>query len=104
VQVENFCGVRQSNIIQAYPVPTSGAMIPNVVTPNGDGKNDFLIVDKSLPNSNIIVFNRWGQSVYSSSNYQNEWSGDYLSSDTYFLTIHHPCLSQDYKGWLSILK
>lgn len=104
VQVENFCGVIQSNMISAYPVLTSGVLIPNVITPNGDGKNDFLVLDKSLANSVVKVVTRWGESVYSSMNYQNEWSADDLTPGIYFITVNNPCLPQGYKGWLSVVK
>jgi gliding motility-associated-like protein len=104
VEVENFCGVKKSNVIQAYPVSMSGVLIPNIITPNGDGINDFLVIDRSLPNSRINVVSRWGESVYSSVNYQNLWNAPDLAPGTYFLTISNPCLPQGYKGWLSVIK
>lgn len=44
-------------------------VIPNVVTPNGDGINDFLILSEAYFESyNIIMLNRWGQVVYNLEN------------------------------------
>lgn len=49
----------------------------NVITPNGDGKNDVLYIDGL--NSNLVtelrVINHWGQKVFESRNYNNAWAG-----------------------------
>ena len=48
-----------------------------IVTPNGDGKNDFLIIhcldDFSNKSNRLEVFSRWGQSVFAKTDYQNDW-------------------------------
>jgi gliding motility-associated-like protein len=51
--------------------------IPEVFTPNGDGKNDFFIIDglDSYPNNTFQVFNRWGNPVYTAAPYKNDWNG-----------------------------
>lgn len=42
------------------------AIFPNVITPNGDGSNDFFDVKQSGVKSIAIVFyNRWGTQIYS---------------------------------------
>ena len=48
---------------------------PNVITPNGDLSNDYLEIEALKPNSEISILNRWGNLVYSSTNYQNDWNG-----------------------------
>ncbi len=48
---------------------------PNVISPNNDGINDLLEV-KNLPeNTEVIILNRWGNIVFYSTNYQNNWNG-----------------------------
>jgi gliding motility-associated-like protein len=38
--------------------------IPNIVSPNGDGKNDFFWVpNKNLKSLEVTIFNRWGSKV-----------------------------------------
>jgi gliding motility-associated-like protein len=51
-----------------------GVTVYNAVTPNGDGKNDFLFVEgiECYPNSKIEIFNRFGSKVYETSNYDNK--------------------------------
>nr|WP_319398690.1 gliding motility-associated C-terminal domain-containing protein [uncultured Carboxylicivirga sp.] len=51
--------------------------IPNGFSPNGDGFNDtFYVPDfRMFTNMQLTVFNEWGQTVYSNSNYQNNWDG-----------------------------
>jgi len=47
------------------------------LTPNGDGKNDFLVLDgiSESPNNLLQIFNRYGVLVYSKANYNNEFNG-----------------------------
>jgi len=56
--------------------------IPNTITPNNDGINDFFSIRniKSYPNNEIIITNRWGELIFSSQEYQNNWAGTYQNS------------------------
>jgi gliding motility-associated-like protein len=50
--------------------------IPNVFTPNGDGKNDIFYIDyKGLEDYNLKVYNRWGKKVFESANKEDYWDG-----------------------------
>lgn len=54
--------------------------IPNGFSPNIDGKNDkFVIPEADEYTVEFTVFNRWGDIVYDSENYQNDWDGTCLS-------------------------
>ncbi len=67
-----------------------GVDIPNIFTPgNADGKNDFFVVKNliAFPNSDLKIFNRWGNIVYESGNYDNKWDGDDLPDGTYFYSL-----------------
>ncbi len=66
--------------------------IPNVFSPNNDGKNDYFSIhnnQKSLciNDFSINIYNRWGVSVYQSKNFFFEWSGEGLASGVYFYVI-----------------
>ncbi|MDP3222300.1 MAG: gliding motility-associated C-terminal domain-containing protein [Rubrivivax sp.] len=51
--------------------------IPEVFTPNGDGRNDVFEIKglDSYPNNNLQIFNRWGNPVYFAKPYHNDWDG-----------------------------
>ena len=79
--------------------------IPNIFTPNGDGKNDtFNIPDIQLfPGTQLIIVNRWGNEVYRSNNYQNTWNGEGLSEGTYYYVVNKKEITGSvttFKGWV----
>jgi gliding motility-associated-like protein len=49
--------------------------IPNVISPNDDAINDFLEIENLPENTELIILNRWGNVVFSSMDYQNNWKG-----------------------------
>lgn len=64
----------------AIPTPVALAkqslFIPEGFSPNGDGINDvFVIENTGLKHINLEVFNRWGNRVFKSENYGNDWTG-----------------------------
>ncbi|MBL7917994.1 MAG: gliding motility-associated C-terminal domain-containing protein, partial [Bacteroidia bacterium] len=48
-----------------------------LVTPNGDGKNETFEVKgiSKYPNSDLEIYNRWGNLVFSKAPYDNSWDG-----------------------------
>ncbi|TDX02023.1 Ig-like domain-containing protein [Dinghuibacter silviterrae] len=82
--------------------------IPNVITPNGDGKNDLFVVLglENYPGSSLRIYNRWGSQVYQSEDYRNTWDGSGLNAGTYYyvLTANIPAGKQTYKGWVEIIR
>jgi gliding motility-associated-like protein len=79
-------------------------IIPNIITPNGDGVNDVFFI-KNLeghPNSSLNILNRWGNMVYETSNYQNNWGGDDAADGTYFYILKLVD-GKEYTGTLTIL-
>lgn len=63
-------------------------LAPNVVTPNGDGINDFFRINglENFPGSSLNVFNRWGNKLYSNDDYKNDWSPN-VTDGTYFYIV-----------------
>ena len=69
-------------------------IIPTLITPNMDGKNDFFLINglETLGISTLTIFNRWGGRVYENLNYINTWNGvdeneNELPEDTYFYIL-----------------
>lgn len=51
-----------------------------VITPNGDGYNDVLVIPgyeafELIERARVNVVNRWGQVIFSSESYKNDWAG-----------------------------
>jgi gliding motility-associated-like protein len=68
--------------------------IPNGFSPDGDGINDnFEIIDiTQFPNNKLMIFNRWGNTVYEAQPYNNDWNGvnmdgEPLPDGTYFYVL-----------------
>ncbi len=74
--------------------------LANVVTPNGDGKNDSFVVP--VANSQLEVFNRWGKQVFKNVNYQDDWGKD-VPNGTYFYVVDTP-LGRHCKGWIEVIE
>ncbi len=50
--------------------------MPQLLTPNNDGSNEYFYIEgiEGL-SAKLFVYNRWGNLVYSSEAYQNDWDG-----------------------------
>lgn len=99
VDVTNPCETVRDSIAIKYIDPTE-IVIPNVITPNGDPTNEFFAVDEQFIGSSLYVFNRWGQNVYSTNYYNNDWNAENLEGAVYYYTIPEYCL----RGWIHVLK
>ncbi len=67
----------QSDSIEiSVSVSTSQLLVPNVFTPNGDGRNDeFRVMYRSIVEFDCWVYNRWGKLVYHWSDPAKGWDG-----------------------------
>lgn len=116
-KVEDYnCTAYDTNTVTVYSISIdnqgniqcANIVVPNVVTPNSDGKNEtFKVKGIELFDSNkLIIYNRWGLKVYEKNNYANSWDGKSVPSGTYFyyLELTSGNYKKAYKGWVDILE
>lgn len=103
VTATDECG--RSVTDQAIITVECDVVIPNVITPNGDGYNDKFAIEGITYSSNtVMIFNRWGQKVYEVSNYRNQWDGGDLPDGTYYYEVVLTRNDRHYTGSLTILR
>jgi gliding motility-associated-like protein len=91
--------------IDTFEVVSTACEIPRGISPNNDGFNDEFDLT-SLGVRKISIFNRYGQEVYSKSNYTKEWhgqgkGGDELPTGTYFYMVERST-GESITGWVYI--
>lgn len=101
---------------QALTVEVSGdVLVYNAVSPNGDGTNDSFVIKyidiiPETQSNTVTIFNRWGDSVFEISNYNNidrvfigqNNNGKDLPSGTYFYKIEFSGGRESKTGFLSL--
>uniref|UniRef100_UPI00260B0311 T9SS type B sorting domain-containing protein n=1 Tax=uncultured Polaribacter sp. TaxID=174711 RepID=UPI00260B0311 len=95
---------------------TDCVVVYNIFSPNNDGVNDTLIIDclENYPGSTLEIFNRWGNEVYSATDYKSDWDGtstgratispdEKLPRGTYFYILDLKDGSTVKKGWIQLV-
>jgi gliding motility-associated-like protein len=89
------------NVEDVHTVLIQRLQIPNVLTRNGDGKNDAFKIG-SIGSVDLTIYTRWGTKVYRQLDYQNDWSAEGLSNGIYYYEVvlenKEIC-----NGWLHLL-
>lgn len=102
-----------SDIVFTVDINTNcDVIIYNGFTPNGDGVNDFFVIENidKYPNNKVHIFNRWGNKIYNTVNYNNSnnhWdgknnNGQAVTSGTYFYILFDDKEKILKKGWIEI--
>lgn len=88
--------------------------IPNVFTPNNDGFNDYFVIEgiDNFPESRLVVYNRWGQRVFQSDDYNssNYWNAEGQSDGVYYYVLFQKrrvqgkTEFQEYSGSVTVLR
>lgn len=110
------CTGSASVVTRTYDI--NNCVIPEGLSPNGDGLNDCLdftfLVDRSEGSGaiSIIIYNRYGMEVYNQDNYVNEFcgidaDGNELVTGTYYYVIEFdtpdPVYGELKTGWIYIV-
>jgi gliding motility-associated-like protein len=110
VTVPNGQGCSGEDSVYIYFVPCEeDLMVPNVFTPNGDGKNDgFSITFECKPDGfRFVIYNRWGRIIFETNDPDFIWdgktkSGEYASDGVYYYTLESD--AQNSHGWLELIR
>jgi gliding motility-associated-like protein len=104
------CIKDQSVKIIITPKINNDVTIPTLFTPNGDGINDVLIINGLVgkTGATLAVFNQWGEEVYRSADYKNDWEGTWKSKNlpdgTYYYIFQLNAATEVKKGFVNIFR
>ena len=78
----------------------------NAITPNGDNINDVLYFDylDSYDETELYIYNRWGNLIYSASPYVNDWSGDGLKDGVYYYMLKIKDTDKTYSSFFHLIR
>ena len=90
---------------EVVPAVAEQAFIPpNIITPNADGQNDTFEPRIGGCPGRLQVFSRWGQQVFESAVYHNEWDGKGLPAGLYYYLLGGNDGTTRVKGWVEIVR
>ena len=109
VAFSNEATPRESNSNSACVEFAGKTAFYNIITPNGDGQNDLLIIDNVTlyPGNSLTVFNRWGREVYATTNYNNTtnaWGTDPSIAAGLYYYLFKLADGSSTKGWIEVIK
>lgn len=85
--------------------------IPNLITPNKDKLNEYwdLIEIPDILLYDIILSDRQGKRVYSTSNYMNDWNavdsdGNELPTGVYFYYMKNRQTNDEFRGYIQVIR
>ncbi len=82
-----------ADVVQTIETLPTFDNISSLFTPNSDGMNDYWYIPKidEYGKVQVTVYNRYGQVVYKSDSYKNDWDGTWngnpLPSSAYYYII-----------------
>lgn len=99
---------RSGNNESESKIDVINLFIPNVITPNGDGKNDRFVIRgiEFFGYSRLRIFNVDGQQLYDMQDYKNDWDADKIGEGTYFYYLEltdSKSQKHVFKGYITVL-
>lgn len=98
LNVTDAAGCRLADTVYIHEGPCCDvAFIPNAFTPNGDNLNDEFVIltTAGVVMKQLDIYDRWGQKVYSASDWRRGWDGTIDGKEaavaTYFYVYRYSC-------------
>jgi gliding motility-associated-like protein len=78
LDISNAIGCTASATANIIVVGNCNIVVPSAFTPNNDGKNDYLFPTNAFGADNLIfrIYNRFGQLIFESRDWQRKWDGN----------------------------
>ncbi|MFN5793930.1 MAG: gliding motility-associated C-terminal domain-containing protein, partial [Bacteroidota bacterium] len=108
VTAKDQCGTEASDTVDVK-IKLCEVEVPNIFTPNGDATNNKFVIKgiSDFPNTLVQIFDRWGNKVYETTNYNDEkaWDGEGSDSGTYFYLVNFSVADKSsLKGTVQLLR
>jgi gliding motility-associated-like protein len=103
-------GCRGVDTVRVRVEPSDELVFYSAFTPNADGVNDYFYIGnlQKYPDNVLKIYNRYGQVIYTSANYNNDWNGEYqgdkVPTGTYFYILYTNTDKGNYSGTVTILR
>ncbi len=111
VDCPDLCDTAEVRITLKAPESAEGCFVPNLITPNGDGENEVFFVPciEAFPGSRLVIYNRYGNRIYHTEDYRNDWDGTFegqpLPNGTYFFQLtFNDATRTTVNGYLAVLR
>jgi hypothetical protein len=100
VEVTNTCGTYKDEF-NTIKVDYTGT---NLVTANYDQLNDQLVIDNNSPfKGKIKIYSIWGDCVFQSNQYQNNWPKENTPSGVYYYEFEIENCAP-FHSWVQVIK
>ncbi len=111
----NHCTVTDSTHLTIEANPDC-LIIPDLITPDNDKLNDVWYIKglEAFPNVSVEIYNRWGNLIYKTDDYKNDWGGEVTNGLTigsgkvplgtyfYILNLNNSENTPPYKGYIEV--
>lgn len=89
VNVEQAHCQESGSIVIRFEPEECELLIPNIITPDGDGRNDTFEITsiRRYPGSTVQIFNRWGNLVHEDLDYNGKWGADGMPDGVYYYIL-----------------
>jgi len=91
--------------------PDNDLFIPTAFSPNGDGENDKFKVRGSLTSMTMVIYNRWGEKIFESSDQDKGWDGTFNQKDAisdsygyYIVIVKTDGITEKFKGDILLVR